>query len=283
MQRRQGQGQRQRQRQRQGQVNSQQRQRQRQRQRQETETNRQSTEEEPETETATDTDTETDTNRPSLGEETATETETETERRRRAGTDRPQWACTAGIVAFHTPSSLIPIGFKSEWMDSATGLVYECEVQDGQDVFEDPKPAYQVPNSLPPVLRQCVPAWHCRGGPSRVGGKLRNVVTTSMVESWKSVQVRRTPVVLRIRYAMSGPEIACGYAMSGTGIWYGYAMSGAEIVYRDAMSGTELADGETGIPDQARDCGGESRGGGLGCREARGPIRTHCEGRCLVS
>jgi hypothetical protein len=58
---------------------------------------------------------------------------------------------------FHDESNLYPIGFKAQYVDSETGIVFHNEVLDGMDEFSEDVPAFQVC-----VERACL-EW-CGGG-----------------------------------------------------------------------------------------------------------------------
>jgi len=45
---------------------------------------------------------------------------------------------------FHDDSNLYPIGFKAQYVDSETGIVFHNEVLDGMDEFSEDVPAFQV-------------------------------------------------------------------------------------------------------------------------------------------
>ncbi len=47
---------------------------------------------------------------------------------------------------FHNESNLYPVGFKAQYVDSETGIVFHNEVLDGVDEFSPAKdvPAFQV-------------------------------------------------------------------------------------------------------------------------------------------
>jgi hypothetical protein len=45
---------------------------------------------------------------------------------------------------FHNESNLYPIGFKAQYVDSETGIVFHNEILDGADEISDDVPVFQV-------------------------------------------------------------------------------------------------------------------------------------------
>ena len=45
---------------------------------------------------------------------------------------------------FHDENNLYPIGFKAEFVDLETGIVFQNEILDGMDAFSEDVPAFQV-------------------------------------------------------------------------------------------------------------------------------------------